>query len=337
MNVHYITNVPYPSGAASSVQIGAMLKGFENLESVDNVYLYAPKTNECITGVKHFSGVKSNIERKRRYLLLFLRFIVKRPWVVRKADVIFTRDPFFILTRIFVRNTIAVELHRQVSPFYWLAFRLFGVHVITISNGIVPKFKCQVLVAHDAADALSDEVLDNLSREILSEKFQWLMSDKKIVLHTGSVYKGSLEEFLKLPSKMPSYLFVHVGGSHEEIEDLKAKTGNIANLYLHCAVDYLTARVLQNYCEYLFYYNNPESAIASYTSPLKLFEYLATNKIIVGNNYGSVSEILPTGTFISIDEFVNDEFMNSSFKLRKANIPFHSWTARCKYILENVT
>lgn len=336
MNVHYITNVPYPSGAASSVQIGSMLKGFENIDSVDNVYLYAPITNEPITGVKHFSGVNSNIERKRRYLLLFLKFIIKKPWVVRKTDIIFTRDPFFILTRIFVRNPIVVELHTQVSPFYWLAFRLFGVRVITISKGIVPKFKCQVLVAHDAADALDDKVLIDLSREKLSHKFQWLTSDKKIVLHTGSVYKGSLEEFLKLPFKMPAYLFVHVGGSMEEIEEVKAKTDNISNLYLYPAVDHLTARVLQYYCEYLFYYNNPESTIASYTSPLKLFEYLATNKMIVGNNYGSVSEILPTGTFITIDEFVNEEFMKSSFTLRKANTPFHSWTARCKYILENV-
>ena len=337
MKVHYITNVPYPSGAASSVQIGAMLNGFKNIDSVDDVYLYAPYTKERIKGVKHFLGVKSNIERKRRYLLLFWRFIVKGPMVVSKADVIFTRDPFFILTRIFVRNPIIVELHRQVSGFYWFAFRLFRVRVITISNGIVPKFKCKVLVAHDAADTLSKEVLEDLSREILSEKFEWLKSDKKIVLHTGSVYKGSLEEFLKLPSKMPSYLFVHVGGSREEIEELKAKAGSISNLYLHWAVDYLTARVLQYYCDYLFYYNNPESAIASYTSPLKLFEYLATNKVIVGNNYGSVSEILPKGTFISIDEFVNEEFMKSSFTLKKANIPFHSWTARCKYILENVT
>lgn len=334
MQILYITNLPYPSNAANGIQITETLNGFRQLPFVSDVVLLAPgdiANNVNVTGRIIVDKSKGRI---CRYLLLYLKFIIRfRSW--RKDDVVFTRDPFFILIRLLRPKTaIILELHKQVNVIFWFLFNILNINVVRISEGIKPLTRCKSIVAHDAVKSVSVNRRD--TNRLIGE-FPWITSPLKKILHTGSVYKGSLSEFIKLPELVPDFLFVHVGGSSSEIDEIRRRVGDRHNLILLPHIEHEKVRKLQLLVDYLFYYNNPNSVIAKYTSPLKLFEYIDAGKRIVGNNYGSVEEILKPGTFIPIPDFVDGSYKKNDYKLEQPVVPFSDWVDRCYYIISHFT
>lgn len=157
------------------------------------------------------------------------------------------------------------------------------------------------------------------------------------VLHSGSLYKFDLFKFANVINKIASQglRVVHVGGTEDEINSLQAQLTE-ANVDLYSSKSFAEVRVFQNKAKAYLYYLDSSDKNNRITSPLKLFEYVSTEKPIVSIGCGSIAEILEEDSYYSYDDFMNIETipllrpnLSSSFDLR-------NWEERAKFILSKL-
>jgi len=177
--------------------------------------------------------------------------------------------------------------------------------------------------------------------------------DKKIVLYTGSLisWKG-VDIFLNIADFLPDdiLLVLAAGGEIEDIEkfELLSKKLKKNNLLIlrhrphHEIPYYLQAADL------LVLTGTAKSQISMhYTSPLKLFEYMASNRPILATDILSFREILndsnsffyksdDSEAFIRQVNFIFDNYREAEEKAKKAleDVQQFSWQKRAEKILE---
>jgi GxxExxY protein len=221
----------------------------------------------------------------------------------RKADIIYSRDelPLFFLS--FFKKNIFWEVHNGILNF--AAKRVLkkckgiiaisqGLKDFYIKNGVEPD---KILVAPDGVD-LEQFKIQNSKFKIREDL--GLPQDKKIVLYTGHLYewKGATallqaakqSQISNLKSKI---LFVFVGGTKKDVKKFKSQISNLENIVVighrpHQEIPYWLKAA-----DVLVLPNSAKEKISQlYTSPMKLFEYMASARPIVASDLPSLREIL---------------------------------------------
>ncbi|MBI3442703.1 MAG: glycosyltransferase [Candidatus Sungbacteria bacterium] len=184
----------------------------------------------------------------------------------------------FILFGIFLRRMRGLIIHN-----YWKtehAVKRFGVSrnkIITEPNAVdVDEFS----IAQSKAEA----------RARLS-----LPSDKKIIIYTGHLYswKG-VDTLAESARKLPGdYLVVFVGGTPEDLKRFKGSYGHISNISIVGWRPHTEIALWQKAADILVLPNTAKEDISKYyTSPMKLFEYMASGVPIVASRVPSIEEIV---------------------------------------------
>ena len=223
-----------------------------------------------------------------------------------RQNIIFTRDIVVAFVTIMFGGRAIYEAHKE--PMSLVATMLtkllsgFGTfRLVAISQALATYYQDQyglageqVLVAHDG---VFPDLYAPLGQREKGEirKELGLALGKDIIVHTGSLYKGGAELYGLVCAYDPErILFLHVGGSAEECDEWKAyyTQRNIANIMFIPHVDASTVLKYQTAADLLFYVSTRKSPIYWCTSPLKLFEYMASNVPILGANIGSVAEVI---------------------------------------------
>lgn len=131
-----------------------------------------------------------------------------------------------------------------------------------------------------------------------------LPADKIIIVHTGSLYKGGAELFEQAVNWRSNFTeFVHIGGSQIECDTW---TNRYRERGLH-NIRFLPHRLPNEVRRYqcaadlLFYVSTRNSAIWWCTSPLKIFEYMASGTPILGAALGSLKEVLNESNALLFD------------------------------------
>lgn len=119
--------------------------------------------------------------------------------------------------------------------------------------------------------------------------------------YTGHLYKGrGIPLLFRLASRLPTIQFLLVGGEAKDVERLRreAESQGLANLFL---TGFIPNAVLPRYqaaCDVLLMpYEMQVSAssggdIAPYLSPMKLFEYMACERVILSSDLPVLREVL---------------------------------------------
>ena len=155
-----------------------------------------------------------------------------------------------------------------------------------VKNGISEN---KILVAPDAVDL---EKFDIKETQEECRKRLNLPLDKKIVLYTGHLYqwKGTstlIEAARHLPKEVEIYF---VGGTKRDLANVKSQMSSVKFIGQrpHSEISYwlkaADVLVLPN--------SGKEEISKSWTSPLKLFEYMASKRPIVASDLPSLREIL---------------------------------------------
>ena len=285
--------------------------------------------------------------------------------LLRRGGVVYSRDPEFLCVLGLIKPSWQPRMYYEAHTFpgsrigkrlrSWVGKRIGGLVVITntlkelyMELG-VPEDK--MLIARDGVDLqkFGEETGKERAREKLG-----LPIDKKIVCYTGHLFpwKGvyTLADSAML---LQQCFFVVVGGMDNDIRKFQGylKAADISNAEV---IGYVQPSIIPDYlyaANVLVLPNSAKAKIAShYTSPLKLFEYMASQRPIVASNLPSLREVLRDGENAVLVEPDNPKALAEGIKrvlddpdlARRVSeqayseVGQYSWDARARKIIKFV-
>ena len=132
-----------------------------------------------------------------------------------------------------------------------------------------------------------------LSKEEAREKLK-LKKDGRYVVYTGQLYvwKGA-DTLAEAAQKSPEIDFVFVGGVDSDLERFKKRWQHVLNIHMVGQIAQEYVPLWQRAADVLVIPNTGKEEIAThYTSPMKLFEYMAAERPIVASDIPSIKEIV---------------------------------------------
>jgi len=232
----------------------------------------------------------------------------------KKFDVFLTRNIVFtyIVTVFMGLKTIYDAHHPLVNRIAHYMFGSFcksdhllrvstnsgGLAEIYIKEGLDPG---KIVVAHNGVELEKFESGKN--RNLLRNELG-LDRDRKIVCYCGNTYKGrGIEYMVEIAGMMSDITFLIIGGldnDNEYYADL-AKRKGAENFIIRGYVPHDTVSLYLLASDVLVIPYTSQMTIkggtnaAAFTSPIKLFEYMAAGKPIVATSLPTVKEILTDG------------------------------------------
>lgn len=298
--------------------------------------------------------------KKVAFYVSFVTFSISvLGYLIRHAhheDVLYTNESFsLILASLFVRFRVRLyEMHDFPERKLWL-YRLLlnrATHVLVTNTwkmeklrALFPRIRAQTFVEQNAVDLTEFPVLDQqAAREKLG-----LPQDNKIIVYTGHLYGWKGVDTLAEAARRLSHdtLVYFVGGTDGDITSFGARYAEILNLRmagrkLHSEIPYWQAAA-----DVLVLPNTGKEDISKYyTSPMKLFEYMASMRPIVASDLPSVRELLSEENAVlvapddasalahAIGTVLADGAQGHTIASRaRADVETHTWDARAGRVL----
>jgi len=232
-------------------------------------------------------------------------FFTRQIWSKEKA-VALTRDHLPSLILKLRGYRVFHDLHGfpEKNHWFWKFFlrRMDGI----IATNNWKKEQCikqfhinadKIIVAPNGFSAR--EFISSISQAEARSKLN-LPMDKKIVLYAGHLYDWKGAYILaKTAGLMPEILFIFVGGNSHEVNEFRRQFVKSDNIKIFGQKPHREIPLYLKSADVLALPNSQYSRdrrFAAYsrydTSPIKLFEYMASNRPIVASSLPSIQEIL---------------------------------------------
>lgn len=239
--------------------------------------------------------------------------------IKHKADIIYSRDEWPLYFLSFFKNNLVFEAHRfsKHRLLFYKRFKNINLKIVVITQHLKDDFikigfrPENILVASDGVD-LNEFKGPNTEEQRNEERIKArenLFTDhfdfyrrKKIAVYMGSLYawKGASVNFITsvaehLKQHNPNFLLWIIGGAGSAYKDIEIlKKGlhpNIIPFYGWVPHKEVANILRAADCAIL---TGSESEVISkkYTSPLKMFEYMALGCLIVAQDLPSFREVL---------------------------------------------
>jgi glycosyltransferase involved in cell wall biosynthesis len=210
----------------------------------------------------------------------------------------------------------------------------------------VPEKK--IHVAHDGVDlSLFEPALTtDEARATLG-----LQENRPVILYAGSLYEDrGLELLLGAAKALPDYRFWVIGGRDEDVTRCReaAQRGRVTNVDFHGFIPHPRVPVYLFAADVLLMLWTWKVPTIATCSPMKMFEYMAAERTIVGPAFPTVLEVLQDGREAILFEPDNLHEMITALKrgveeahhgsmaqaARRKVAAEYTWEHRCKGILE---
>ncbi len=372
MKISYFANIRLPTEKAHGVQIMKMCESFARVGA--DVELIVPRRINPLGGDPFgFYRVERNFMIRKLWCVDFLALPFLKTlgfWlqgisfakaaalfnIFRKFDICYTRDA--LLAAFLPRGgaRLVYEVHSMPESGLFLHKRAWqrADLIVAISDGLK-----QALIARDVASdkiLLARDAVDLVQFQIKKSKEECrdalnLPPEKKLVVYTGHLYswKGT-DALAKSAAYLPPDVSVYlVGGTGEDVKSFKQKY-QFPNLHI---VGWQEQAVIPSWLHAADILVLPNSATekigAEYTSPLKLFEYMASGTPIVAANVPALREVLTGKEALffkpddersladAITRGLHDEvFANALAVAAFHKVGGYTWDKRARAILEKL-
>lgn len=377
MKVFYIANNQLPTTKAHGLQIVKMCEAFTRLgvecelivpnravdpsiEESDILKYYGIKTSFKITKLKSpgfiFYSFWGNFLSK--LIFWFQQFSFARlaaKYVNEKSGVVYTRDQFAVYALRKQKIPVFWEVHNIPKKlggyFYDLVFSKTEM-IFTISNHLkdklTEKFKKEIFVVPDGVD-LNDFEISQTQDEL--RKHLGLPENKVIALYAGHLYpwKG-IKTLVSASHNLPNNcMVVCVGGTSGDLEFYQKQEKDNRNILF---IGHKPHQEIPKYlkaADMLLLPNSAEEDISRlYTSPLKMFEYMAANKPIIASDLPSIREILDENCayFVQSDDGkilaqkITEVYRDHSSPIKASvafdRVRYYTWQERAARIIDHL-
>lgn len=173
-----------------------------------------------------------------------------------------------------------------------------GLGDIYLGEGLPPE---KLVIAHNGVDLEGYRSLPGRSK---ARADLGLPADRKIVCYSGNIYEGrGIEHLIDIAPSMSEVLFLVVGGLEEDVRRCRdlARVKDARNIKFTSYVSHHMVPLYLASADVLVMPYTTQMTIRGgtpaqdFTSPIKLFEYMASGRPVVATSIPSVSEILEDG------------------------------------------
>lgn len=368
MKLIYIANARIPTEKAHGIQVMKMCEAFA--QQGNELELIIPRrVNPIKDDPFDYYGV-ARVFKIRKIPCLDLIFLDKYIghlglWIesvsfnlfttpflfFNKSQIVYTRDKFFLILGLFLKNLVFENHTFPKNYFLYSLFfkKLMGIVVITqklkdllVERGISPN---NILVAPDGVDLKEFDIKE--TKEECRKKLN-LPEDRKIVLYTGHLYqwKGA-QTLAEASSHLPADTDIYfVGGTSRDIKEFEIRNSKLRIKVIghrpHQEIPYwlkaADALVLPN--------SGKDDISKFWTSPIKMFEYMASGRPIVSSDLPSIREILNESNAILVEPDNSEALASAIGRVLQSldlsemiskrafdDVQNYSWAKRAKNIL----
>ena len=366
MKIIYLANIRFPTERAHGVQIMEMCRAFAasgvDVELVvprrknwikENPFTYydLPKTFS-ITYLHTWDLVQWG---KIGFLTQMFSFALSSFWYVRNTDtLIYSRDEMVLFPLSFFGKRFVYEIHTprwQTITKHVVSQALF---VVPISQGLKSFYRKKgipeedMLVAPDGVNLERFTVF--LTQKECREKLS-LPLHARIALYAGHLYarKGA-HVFAQASRDIEDVLCVFVGGTVEDIAAFQKDSSRQKNVLILGHKSHQDVPFYLRAADMLILPNSAKDGDANlYTSPMKLFEYMASGTPILASDVPSLKEILndENALFVKPDDpqalsagirkaFLDPALMHRA-KQAKKDVEQYTWQVRAEAVLRRIS
>lgn len=373
MRIAYLSTSILPSRTANSVHVMRMCSALTRLGH--EVVLVAPhrekEAEKGIGGIRDYYGGNENFGIVRlpwgRYRGKSLAYAIRSGRFIRnwKPDLILSRFLMGTVIPSLAGFPVVFESHQPLWHYSRFDFHLLTAlarlpslrRIVVISEALAeayrrkaPRLSAKLAVVPDAADEpKAGSGAAHLSRN----------PTRLQIGYVGNLYAGKgMEVIERVAPLVPEADFHVVGGYPADIEHWRNRIGS-GNVRFHGHIPpaqvpniirAMDICLLPNLRQVMAYGANGSSkSIGEYTSPLKLFEYMANSKPIIASDLSILREVLDDTNALFADPDDPAQWAAAVHRLsdaalretlgRKAHADFlekHTWTRRAERVLEGV-
>jgi glycosyltransferase involved in cell wall biosynthesis len=274
-----------------------------------------------------------------------------------KDDIIYSNEilPLFLIS--FIRKNCFYEMH----DFPESKVRLFGMFLrrmkwilihnhwkMEMTKNLFPMIDQEkFLYEQNAVDIRAFDL--DISKEEARKKLS-LPLDRKIAVYTGHLYgwKGAYVLGEAAQKLSDEFLVVFVGGTSRDVEEFKNRFGNEKRIDIVGFRHHEEIPLWQKAADVLVLPNTAKQKISAYyTSPMKLYEYMASSRPVVASDIPSIREIVNESSAVLVEPDnpealayaiestlmapkISEELARSAY----ASVLEHTWDKRAKRIID---
>lgn len=367
-----ITPTTLPSRRANTIQVMKMAQGIR--AAGREVGLFVPRSTGADWVEPDWAALAAHYGLRERFPIRWLPahprwksydFGLRSVQAARAegAGIIFTRHPQAATVASLKNIPTILEVHDfpqgTAGPLLFRAFlRGRGARLlVSISRALLNDLEIHFTIPSKVRRLVAPDGVD-------LERFSGLPSpeDARKTLnlpagftagYTGHLYAGrGIDHILAVAGALPDVRFLLVGGNPDDVARYRQQAANLPNVQLTGFIPNNQLPLYQAACDILLmpYQHKIEASsggdIAAYLSPMKLFEYLASERAVLSSDLPVLREILDEQNAILLPANQVDAWVNAISTLRasptrcralgvagREMAARHTWMARAERIL----
>jgi glycosyltransferase involved in cell wall biosynthesis len=329
LRIGYVHSTPFPSLAANVVQVVQMCRAWGQLGH--DVTLFIPRgesyttTSDAMAAAADLFGgdfpfaVEFVAQKKFWGRLDVLGSVESTLQAIRqrKPDLVYTRNPWSVEFLPRIGSPFVFEAHEEhvhVSSrildgmlrnmIVRTSQRPRCLRIVAISAALariwqgygVPRDK--LLVAHDGVDAqLFQSTLPAAAAraELARAGFPGLTPGSRLVVYTGALRTDrGIDQVLRAARRLGSLTFCFIGGTDQELTACRKQASDLglANVFFPGRIAHREVPRWLAAADILLMMWTSKVPTIRGASPMKMFEYMAAGRLIVGPAFPTVCEVL---------------------------------------------
>lgn len=346
--------------AENGFEVTLVVPGRNNIISQDEYDFYNVKRIFKIKRLPVIDLIRDADKQKFGFWISYITFSISLFFYLlgnsSKSDIIYSNETLPLRFASMIRENCFYEMH----DFPESKLKLFGKFLLRMKWVLIHnKWKLEevqklfpdigngkYLYEPNAVELKDFDI--GLTKDEARKKLSLSIMDK-IIVYTGHLYSWKGVDTLAEAAKfLPNnFQVIFVGGTERDVTSFKEKYGDIQNITLTGNVPHSKVAIWQKAADVLVIPNTMKEKISAYyTSPMKLYEYMASKVPIVASDIPSLREIVTYREacfFVadnpqSLAKAIQDTITNKSNSELMADRAFekvqeHTWDKRAKRIV----